>query len=261
MNKVIKSFIAVTALIVGLLALTTSPVLQAQATTTSTALNGAITTLNATTFVVQSTTGFVANSTNAVIDAEQMAVIGVNTTSKTITVVRGIASTRATTHATASIVYVAPTNYFTSYPRTGSCTASQENTLPIINATMREYYTCTGGSWARAQLTTLGGYSTFPVTSGGLPMTFSCGIGTTTCSGTATGHTAHIFGGIVPLTAGTGTVSGISPTFTTTSTGFCVSSDTAGGSGTLSKVLITGVSSIQITGSSTDNVAYLCMGW
>ena len=262
MNNIIKSFLATVALLATVLSFT-SPVLHAQATTTQTALSAAITSANASTFIVNSTTGFTANSTNAVIDAEQMAVIAVNTTTNTITVVRGISGTRATTHASGAIVYVGPPNYFTSYPRTGSCTAANELNIPIINASMREYYTCVSGDWRRADLTADGGYLTQSVTSGGVPTSYSCGAtsGNANCANTQTGHTAHYITGVATLSAGSAIISSISPTFTSTSTGACVGVDTSGGSGVVAEVIISGVSSITVNGTGSGTVSWLCAGY
>lgn len=259
MKNRINRFVAASILLVGLLV--ALPV-SAQVTLTQTRLSAAVTTANDNTITVVSATTFAAGTTHAVIDAEEMAVTSVSGT--TIGVVRGINGTRATTHAASAVVYVGSPTYFDSVGRFGSCTAANERVLPIIVPTEAKYYTCSSSAWVSASLVTLGGYATMPSTSGGIPTLYSCGstAGTSNCGNTASGHTAKIWTGRASLTGGTAIISGLSPAFTSVLTGACVSQDQDTASGaTTSMAVISGVSSITITGSGTGAVWYICVGY
>lgn len=255
-----KSFVAVTALL-GALLLSALPV-SAQVTLTSTRITAAISTLTATTMTVASATGFTAGTTHAVIDQEEVQVTSVN--GLTIGIARiGANGTRVTTHASSAIVYVGNPTYFDSVGRSGSCTSTAERVLPVLVPVQGKLFTCTGGSWSTALYTTLGGYLTMPVTSGGMPTTYSCGAtsGSTTCPNTATGYTAKMFSGVATLSAGTAVISGLSPTFTSTATGACVGVDTSGASGVVAEVVISGVSSLTVNGTGAGTVSWLCLGY
>ncbi len=259
MKNHINRFVAASVLLVGLLV--ALPV-SAQVTLTSTRLSAAITAINDNTITVVSATGFTAGTTHAVIDAEEMAVTSVSGT--TIGVVRGINGTRAMPHTTAAVVYVGSPTYFDSVGRFGSCTATNERVLPIIVPTEGKYYTCSSSNWVSAALTTLGGYLTMPSTSGGVATLYSCGAttGTTTCANTASGHTAKVWSGAATLTLGNAIISGISPAFTSTATAACVGQSAgaaSGGSG--SRIVITGVSSITITGTGSEVIWWICAGY
>ena len=259
MNNSINRFVAASILLVGLLVAFPA---SAQTTLTQTALSAAVTTTNDNTITVVSATTFAAGTTHAVIDAEEMAVVSVSGT--TIGVVRGINGTVAATHASGAVVYVGSPTYFSSVGRYGSCTATNERVLPIIVPTEQKYYTCSSSNWVSANLVTLGGYATMPSHSGGIPTTYSCGstAGSSNCANTSTGHTAKIWSGRASLTAGTAVISGLSPAFTSTLTGACVSQDQDTASGaTASMAVISGVSSITITGSGTGAVWYICVGY
>ncbi len=259
MKNMIARFVAASLLLVGLLV--ALPV-SAQTTLTQTALSAAITATNDNTITVISATTFAAGTTHAVIDAEEMAVVSVSGT--TIGVVRGINGTRATTHASGAVVYVGSPTYFDSVGRYGSCTATNERVLPIIVPTEGKYYTCSSSQWVSALLTSRGGYLMMQATSGGVPTTYSCGstAGSSNCANTSTGHTAKIWSGRASLTAGTAVISGLSPAFTSVLTGACVSQDQDTASGaTTSMAVISGVSSITITGTGTHAVWYICVGY
>lgn len=260
MNKYFRSFVAVLALSLGLFV--TTPV-SAQTTLTQTALSAAVTTTNDNSITVNSATTFAAGTTHAVIDAEEMAVVSVSGT--TIGVVRGINGTRATTHASGAVVYVGSPTYFDSVGRYGSCTATNERVLPIVVPTEGKYYTCSSSNWVSADLVTLGGYATMPSTSGGIPTTYSCGstAGDSNCANTATGHTAKMWSGRASLSSGSAVISGLSPTFTSVLTGACVgqSQDAASGTTTGVQVVISGVSSLTITGTGTEVIWYICVGY
>lgn len=258
MNKYLKSFVAVLALSVGLLI---PSLVQAQVTLTSTSLSVAITSPTANTIVVVSATGFVAGTTQVVVDMEQMNVTSVNGT--TIGVTRGLNGTNATTHAAGSLAYVGSPTYFDTVGRSGSCTSTNERVLPVVVPTQGRLYTCTGSKWSWASITGGGGYLTMPVSSGGIAAVTACGAtsGNANCANTQTGYTARIWQGVATLSLGSAVVSNLSPTFTSTSTGSCMGIDTSGASGVLAEVVISGVSSITVAGTGSGTVSWLCVGY
>lgn len=112
-----------------------------QTATTSTTLSAAVTDTSGRVITVASATNINApsstdatKSTVLLVDGELMQVNAVNGTS--ITVMRGYAGSRASTHASGATVYVGVgggANIFTLYTKRGSCTASNESYLPQIN--------------------------------------------------------------------------------------------------------------------------------
>lgn len=257
MNLTKRSFIAALALIAGLF--TSSAFAQTNPNSTSqTALAAAITSISATSLRVNSATGAAAGSTSLVVDAEVMDIAAVNGT--TLTVVRGMAGTRATTHASGAVAYIGTRPIVDTVGRYGSCTTSPN---PVLVPTEGRLYTCSNSNWVSANLTTKGGFLTMSATSGGVPTAYSCGAtsGSTTCANTQTGYTAHIISGVATLSAGTAVISGISPAFTSTATGACVGIDTSGASGVLSEVVISGVSSITVAGTGAGTVSWMCVGY
>lgn len=115
-----------------------------------TALNE--TTLSATitasqsTLVVASATGFSAGKV-IYIEREAMRVSAVSST--TITVVRGFGPTVPTAHAVSAVVYAGDSAAFTPGPgKAGSCTATAERYLPVINTQNGAVYDCgNAGVW------------------------------------------------------------------------------------------------------------------
>lgn len=83
-----------------------------------------------------------------------------------------------------------------------------------------------------------------------------CGT-TTSCSNTTTTG-PHIVEGSAPLTAGSATVTGL-PSFTSTSSFSCMSADTT--SALFSKVVPASTTSITLTGTGTDTISYVCVGY
>lgn len=121
-----------------------------QAATTSTTLSTAVTSTSQQQIVVASATGFAANTTQMYVGRELMAVNAVNGT--TISVTRGAGGTRATTHVSGATVYVGPPTYFISFPKTGSCTATNEPNLPQLQTNFNvgllgNRFDCFGGAW------------------------------------------------------------------------------------------------------------------
>lgn len=259
MNTSFKSFIAVAALSAGLL---TPSVGFAQTSLTTTRLTAAIADASIVTFTVASASGFVAGSTSAVIDAEVMDVIAV--TGTTIRVVRGLAGTRAMPHNANALVYVGARPFVDSVGRYGACTSANERLLPVLVPQTGTLYTCTSGQWTSASLTGKGGYLTMPVSSGGVPAVTACGAtsGNANCANTQTGYTARIWHGAATLSSGSAIISDLSPTFTSTSTGACVGqSQTGTSAGATSKVVISGVSSLTITGTGSEVIWWQCVGY
>lgn len=100
---------------------------------------------------------------------------------------------------------------------------------------------------------------TLPDASITVPGTVVQGCGTTTtCSATNNSATSKMVYGSVALSAGTATVTGISPTFTSSSSFVCTATDVTAANAT--KVVNASSSSITITGTSTDTVNYVCAG-
>ncbi len=120
----------------------------AQATLTSTTLSAAVTSTSDQTFRVASATGFTAKTTVAYVDQELVDVTAVSGT--TISVVRGVSGTRSSTHASGIRIYVGPPYYFSSYDRAGSCTATNERVLPIINTVTGNIWDCVNSTWELA---------------------------------------------------------------------------------------------------------------
>lgn len=129
---------AALALIAGLLLLSTP--LFAQTQLTQTTLAQAVTTTGQSVIVVTSATGFTANTTNFFVDSELFTVMSVSGTN--ITAIRGAGGTRAATHLAGALVYVGPAAAFTTVDPFGSCTATAQTTLPLINVRTGYLWNC-----------------------------------------------------------------------------------------------------------------------
>lgn len=146
---------AAAAVVVGLLLLA-SPV-WAQTALTSTTLSAAMTDTSGQAMGVASATGFTALTTVAMIDKELVNVRVVNGTQISIT--RGIAGTRASTHVSGATVWVGPQFAFQAYVPGGQCTRTNLQYVPWIVAgdpdasNNGQIYDCLGlttaGQWAR----------------------------------------------------------------------------------------------------------------
>ncbi len=89
------------------------------------------------------------------------------------------------------------------------------------------------------------------------PKLQSCGT-TATCSATATTNGQIVFGQVT-LTAGTATVTGISPAFTSSTSFQCTASDrTTAANG--ANAVPASVSSVTVRGTGTDIISYVCVG-
>jgi len=129
------------------------PYAHGQATLSSTYLSQAITSTGATQIFVASATGIVADAlpttpgSELVIDHEAMIVRAISGT--TLTVQRGIAGTRTTTHLSGAAVWFGPRTYFKnasdrmSEP-SGSCIPANETVLPVIYLPTAKRFNCTG---------------------------------------------------------------------------------------------------------------------
>lgn len=126
-------------------------------TTISAAVNGnglfsgASVTLD-TSVTLASVTGVTAANNGAVatylyIDREAMAVIGVNSTTKVVTVLRGQLGTFAAGHVSGTMVLVGVPGYFLSGDPQGACTAASTALTPYINVN-------TGMQWLCSSVTT-----------------------------------------------------------------------------------------------------------
>jgi hypothetical protein len=70
---------------------------------------------------VGGTTGGNANTTDLYIDRELMQVVSVNTTAKTVTVLRGQGGSQASPHASGAVVYAGPPQAFLNFDPEGYC--------------------------------------------------------------------------------------------------------------------------------------------
>jgi hypothetical protein len=121
-----------------------------QATLTSTTLSAAIASTSDTCFNVTTATGFVAPNM-AFVDGEAINIISPTETAATrVCGLRGASGTRATTHASGATIYVGPPNYFSTYDRSGSCTSTKEQVLPVVNTSNGTVWQCAVSLWTQA---------------------------------------------------------------------------------------------------------------
>ena len=168
MKTLLKSMLFALALLVGASAygqtILTNTTLSAAAANTSTSVT--FTSSNVSVVQLTSATGVSAPTPNTgntpglatsnaqsflYVDRELMQVEGVSGTN--ITVIRGIGTTGAASHASGALVFVIPSNYFNGTnarlggtPQ-GSCTRSNELYLPNINFPSGTISDCLGGQW------------------------------------------------------------------------------------------------------------------
>ena len=178
-------------------------------------------------------------------------------------------TTLAITDPTADRTLTLP-NSTGTLARTASDTfTSTTMTAPTITSPNISGAVSGGASYAAPTLTTPtitsgisgSGTYTFPSNTGGMPIVVNCGpTGTANCGNTAAGANAKVFYGTATMTAGSATISGLSPTFTTTTSGACIGIDQSGSSGVLAEVVISGVSSLTVSGTGSGVVWYMCVG-
>ena len=116
-----------------------------QTAITTTTLSAALDGTNRT-FAVASATGIVVGDL-MVIDREAMEVVSISGTN--ITVVRGVAGSRADNHANSRIIYHEVPAGFIQTDLAGTCTAASEfpNFTPLINTRTGNRYVCTNSVW------------------------------------------------------------------------------------------------------------------
>ena len=146
----------------------------------NTTLSTAVTSTNSqnNVFKLASTTGIVANSTMLFIEGEMDSVEAIN--GSYVTVVRGVPTSRVTTHPSGAVVWYGPPSYFqfqvpVGYP-SGSCTRSASLVVPYIDTANNVYSDCLGGVWVRG-ISELAPALFFSPAPGGAVLT---GVGTST---------------------------------------------------------------------------------
>jgi hypothetical protein len=147
MNKILRALIAL--FVLGL-----SSAAYAQQTVNTTTLTTALT--NATTsktVVLGSVSNIVAGS-GLFMDSEAMSVVSVNSTAKTVQVIRGVDGTKVASHAANITVYSGPTSgitgsgpFWNSDPAFGTCTLSSEQYSLHINVQNGRVWACTASTW------------------------------------------------------------------------------------------------------------------
>lgn len=102
--------------------------------------------------------------------------------------------------------------------------------------------------------------SPLPLAQGG-SVIYSCGTvaANGTCANTSLIGTGHGIAGIATLAAGTSTLTGISPAFTSSSSWFCTSNDVTTITNP-SKCVPASASTLTCTGTGTDNIVFTCEG-
>lgn len=131
---------------------------QAQTATTSTTLSSAVTSTSATTIVVASATNVEAGGA-LFVDRELMDVTAVSST--TVSVRRGMSGTKAATHASGALVYVASKSQkagvFQSDQAWGTCTRAAEPFLPQVDTNTGSVWDCPVGATAWTPINNPGG--------------------------------------------------------------------------------------------------------
>ncbi len=115
------------------------------------------------TFKLASTTGIVAGVTMLYVEGEMDSVEAVTTTPATVTVVRGVPTSRVSSHPSGAVVWYGPPSYFqfqvpVGYPA-GSCTRNASLIVPYIDTGNNIFSDCVGGVWVRG----VSGQATFRV--------------------------------------------------------------------------------------------------
>jgi hypothetical protein len=102
----------------------------------------------------------------------------------------------------------------------------------------------------------------FPNLAGSLNTGYTCGTvaAAGACGNNSLGATGHWITGIATLSSGTSTITGISPVFTSSSTFYCVTNDVTTITNPSKGVPASG-STVTFTGTGTDNISFVCMGY
>lgn len=163
-------------------------------------------------------------------------------------------------HPSAGVLgFNAPTAFnFTGAPiQVGGNTVIPATTTGIHgNGAKLQYSDNTGTSGNLAKFDANGNVQDGGLAANRPPIVTNCGT-TTTCSNTAW-TSPRIIWGVVTLSAGAATVTGISPAFSTLISFSCVGTDYT--SAAAVKISIASTSSITIAGTGTDQVTYQCVG-
>ncbi len=104
-----------------------------------------------TTFAVASLTGITVqtntNATDIYIDRELMQVTAVNSTTDTVTVIRGVSGTQAAAHASGDMVLAGPPAAFINYDPEGACSGTAPTTPTMAVPAAPTINTRTGAQW------------------------------------------------------------------------------------------------------------------
>lgn len=134
------------------------------------------------TFKLASTTGIVANSMMLFIEGEMDSVNSVNTTANTVSVTRGVPTSRVAAHPSGAVVWYGPPSYFQFQAPVGSpagaCTRSPALIVPYIDVGNNVFSDCLGGVWVRG-ISQLSPAIIFSPQPGGAVLT---GVGTSTAT-------------------------------------------------------------------------------
>lgn len=142
--KTLKLFPILLALAVSAFAQTT----MTQTTTSAVITDTSGTVLNLTSATNVSAQGFI------LVDREVFQVVGTYVSGTTIPVRRGAASSKVSTHVSGAVAYVVAPGIqarsgFRTYSPAGTCTATAEPILPIVNILTGNLYDCKVGYWGR----------------------------------------------------------------------------------------------------------------
>lgn len=178
MKRVLSALALVGALLLGV-----STSAQAQATVNSTTLAAAVTSINAIAIQVTSSTTMVAGQF-LYADREMMRITSVART-PIIDVQRGVNGTRADLHASLTLLWSGPSNYFYDNEVAGPCTATNETSLPHIVRITGNVYDCKGATattqvWVRYAIGGINQFTTgFLGGPAGVPPTYTTSVAIT----------------------------------------------------------------------------------
>ena len=208
-----------------------------QAALSSTTLSAAVADVDTATILLTSTTG-ISTGMYLYVDRELIRVNSVPTAGKVLGQ-RGVSPHDAggppssQSHLSGATVYWGTQEAFTQYDRAGSCTATNETILPIINVMNGRFWNCIGSLWVMSSASML--------------------------------HTIRGTGVLTTGTPSTLAITGMSPPFTSSSTYTCTAQDTttvANNIGILAAGYVSG-SAVTFTGpnTNTDGVRWTCTGY
>lgn len=250
--KTINLFTILLAVLLCLAPAATATTWGGQNDTTSTTLAAGVTSTSANTVQLASGTG-VAAGAYLFVDREIMSVIGPAVTGST-TLWRVARNGFGSAHASGATVWVAAAGTaaraaFRTYDPSGSCTATNEYTLPIFNTTNGKSWTCNNSLWTRV--------------SGGDPVLAWCGAtsgATANCANTST-PLLRVIGGKATLASNAQVVT-FAPGFSATTTYTCVANDITTRANPVQAVPTSATTmTITNTTGATDVVNWICLGY